>query len=583
MSVPVAHTPDVHAPAPRRTWSSGWSLAAIAAVVIAAVVAVVVIAHAAHGLSFFFDDEWSTITQRRNASLDDFLRPHGGHLMILSVVIYNVLFRTVGLRSYAPYLGVLIGLHVITCGLLFVYLRRRAPVVYAVLATILLLFLGAAWQDLLWAFQITYLLSLATGLAALLLLERRDRVGDWLALVALVLSVASSGAGLVFASGAVIELAWTARDRRRLWVAVTPIAAWVLWYFAYGSSRGSTSNVIGAPSYMLDLAGSALGALTGASLGVGTVVAVVATVLVGVTVVRAWPISGRFASCIAMAYGLWILLAYSRDPRVPGTESRYIYLGAVFVLLLGAELIASWPPIRLPVPVAVIGGLVLLALVGNTVRVNIDALHSGAADLRLFATDYQARWSAFALLGDRVDRNVKVGHLAESTFTAGEVLDAVHALHYPLLTADDFRHLPPGLQTGGDFALAQVFGLAYRRVPPKEPSGTLPIEAVTGATADADGRVHAVHPDRPRRAGPVPGRQHRHPRHDDERPGRGPGTVDRTSVHALALRHRPPRPRRLAPGDGGRPVADGAPQRRTDARVPPRLRGPIPAGFPLPT
>ena len=32
------------------------------------------------------------------------------------------------------WVGVLIGLHVITCGLLFVYLRRRAPVVYAVLA-----------------------------------------------------------------------------------------------------------------------------------------------------------------------------------------------------------------------------------------------------------------------------------------------------------------------------------------------------------------------------------------------------------------------------------------------------------------
>jgi len=487
VSAPDQSTADVGAPASPRRWSSRWSLAAIAAVVIAAVIAVVVIVHAAHGLSFFFDDEWSTITQRRNASLDDFLRPHGGHLMILSVVIYNVLFRTVGLRSYGPYLGVLIGLHVITCGLLFVYLRRRAPVVYAVLATITLLFLGAAWQDLLWAFQITYLLSLATGLAALLALDRRDRLGDGLALVALLLSVASSGAGLVFASGAVIELAWSSRDRRRLWVAVTPIAAWVVWYFAYGSSRGSTSNVTGAPSYVLDLAGSAFGALTGGSLGVGTVVAIAATVLVGVTVVRSWPIDGRFASCIAMAYGLWILLAYSRDARVPGTESRYIYLGAVFVLLLGAEVIAHWPAIRLPVPVAVIGGLALLALVGNSIAVNLDALHDGAADLRLYATDYQARWSAFALLGDRVDRDVKVGHLTESTFTAGEVLDAVHDLDFPLLTADDFRHLPPSLQTGGDFALAQVFGLSYRRIAPKNPSGTLPIESVSGATAEAEG------------------------------------------------------------------------------------------------
>ena len=367
------------------------------------------------------------------------------------------------------------------------YLRRRAPVVYAVLATILLLFLGAAWQDLLWAFQITYLLSLATGLAALLLLDRRDRVGDWLALVALLLSVASSGAGLVFASGAVIELAWSARDRRRTWIALAPIAAWIVWYFGYGSSRGSTSNVTGAPGYALDLAGSAFGALTGGSLGVGMLVALAATVLVVVTVVRTWPISGRFAGCIAMTYGLWILLAYSRDARVPGTESRYIYLGAVFVLLLGAEVIRAWPAIHLPTPVVVVGALALVALVGHSIAVNIDDLHAGAREIRLYATDYQVRWSAFALLGDRVDRDVQVGHLDESTFTAGEVLDAVHDLDFPLLTVDQFRNLPPELRTGGDFALAQVFGLSYGRVPPKSPSGTLPIETVTGATAEPEG------------------------------------------------------------------------------------------------
>jgi len=94
---------------------------------VAAVISAIVVLHASRGTSWFFDDWWF-ITRRRDASLDDFLRPWNGHLTAIPLAIDKVLFETVGLRTHTPYAVVLVALHVVTCVLLFVYLRRRAPV-----------------------------------------------------------------------------------------------------------------------------------------------------------------------------------------------------------------------------------------------------------------------------------------------------------------------------------------------------------------------------------------------------------------------------------------------------------------------
>ena len=139
---------------------------------VAAVVAAATLLYVGRRSSFFWD-EWWFIVRRRDGSLDDFFRPWNGHLIAIPVLIYKALFELVGLRHYLPYRVVLTAAHVGTCVLLFAYLRRRVTVVYALATTIVILFLGVAWEDLLWPFQITYIFSLAGGLGALYLLDRR--------------------------------------------------------------------------------------------------------------------------------------------------------------------------------------------------------------------------------------------------------------------------------------------------------------------------------------------------------------------------------------------------------------------------
>src|SRR5260370_40871261 len=87
-------------------------------------------------------------------------------------LIYAVLLNTVGMRTYIPYMAVLLALHATTVVLLFELVRRRAGDVIGIGAAVLLLVMGAAWENLLWAFQIGFVGSLACGLAALILIPR---------------------------------------------------------------------------------------------------------------------------------------------------------------------------------------------------------------------------------------------------------------------------------------------------------------------------------------------------------------------------------------------------------------------------
>jgi hypothetical protein len=82
--------------------------------------------------------------------------------------------------------------------LLFVYVRRRLGPWPAVMAAALLLFVGPAWQDILWPFEIGFVGSALFGLAMLLALDRGDRRGDLAACAFLAISAGFSSLGLSF-------------------------------------------------------------------------------------------------------------------------------------------------------------------------------------------------------------------------------------------------------------------------------------------------------------------------------------------------------------------------------------------------
>ena len=186
-------------PAPRPSRAGWLALAGIVAVAFA------MLLYLGRTTSFFYD-EWDWVLGRREWDLDALLAPHNEHLSLAPVLVFKALFSTVGTDSYVPYRVAGLVVHCGVAVLLFAYARRRVGDLLALGAAATILFLGTAWQDVLWPFQMGYLGSLAAGIGALLALDREDRRGDVTAAALLAVALASSSLGIPLLLAVAVEV-----------------------------------------------------------------------------------------------------------------------------------------------------------------------------------------------------------------------------------------------------------------------------------------------------------------------------------------------------------------------------------------
>lgn len=124
----------------------------------------------ARGLTFSADD-WQFILDRRSLSLDVLFQPHLQHLSAIPILLYRALITVFGTHSYVPLIALLLLVHGCACVLLYALARRHVGPWAALVPEAILLLLGPAWHDLLWAFQVAYIGSVAAGFGALLTLR----------------------------------------------------------------------------------------------------------------------------------------------------------------------------------------------------------------------------------------------------------------------------------------------------------------------------------------------------------------------------------------------------------------------------
>jgi hypothetical protein len=312
-------------------------------VTIAALVASAAILWLARSSTFYYD-EWTFILGAPDWTWVTLLRPHNEHPVMLARAIYAALLSTVGLRSYLPYMAVLLALHVASVVLLFELVRRRAGDLVALGSAALLMVLGAGYEDLLWAFQIQFIGSVACGLGMLLALEgRRTRRNLLIAAALLTTSLMFSGVGLFFGVAAAVQLAATPGRRRDLaWLAPTAVALGA-WYLAFGrdyerESQTSFAAIAELPLFVVWGLGSSAGGLIGVSGFAGLVVLAATGLVVGF----AWRRGGVPALGLGILGGLVSFYAVIGLIRAQfgyqqSSAPRYTYVGAVFFLLLLAD------------------------------------------------------------------------------------------------------------------------------------------------------------------------------------------------------------------------------------------------------
>jgi hypothetical protein len=344
----------------------------------------------------FFRDEWTFLITRDGHDATNFLSSYAGHLLLWPVAFFLFMFKAVGLDHYELFRLAALPWHLACALLVYLLARRRVGDVVALAPAGVLLFLGSSWMDILWPFQISFTGAIAFGLAAILLLDRDDLVGDALACLCLLVAIGWSGASLPFLPGVAVGLLIRRRFWRRAWVVALPAVAYLLWLHKYGDQQlDYGENLRHAPAYVLHMVGAGITGITGLSASLGPSLAVLLGVVVAV---RLWQL--RLSSplaweSLAMALAFWGLTAAARAQENDPTAVRYVYPSVVFLLLLAVGLAPAAVPSRYAT-------IAILALAALTFPSNLAGFQAGREDMRFTSNIASAELGVVQLARDVV-------------------------------------------------------------------------------------------------------------------------------------------------------------------------------------
>jgi hypothetical protein len=430
------------------------------------------------------------------------LHPFNGHLQLVGKAFYELFFAVAGTDYFWFRLAEVVAY--LTCvGLFFALARTRVGNWAGTAASVVLLFLGAGWEVMLWPFDIHTLLALAAGLAAILVLERRERRWtDPLACVLLCLAIASIEIGFAFAVGITVGFLLQPARRSRVWVSAVPLvlyAVWSLWARQFNDSQVDLTYLAAiATSVPASLAASAA-AITGlvdttqganpnlaAGLGPELVIAIAAFVAFVWRISTApVPVSTWVFVTTLLTYWLMITLAH----RAPDT-SRYLLVDATLVLLIGADLVG-------PVRVAGRWLIACAAVMVLALPLNLFKLFDGRAELVRETQLSQAQYAALELVRGRVDPQFRPSQ-AQLPLTAGvtptfglqaasyfKVADRVGSLAMPL---NELREAPQDARLAADLTLASALevGLEPIATGPAPASSCERVDGAPGAPSIAE-------------------------------------------------------------------------------------------------
>ncbi len=289
---------------------------------------------------WFIRDDWAFVLTRRAmrdqlGTSDWLFTAQDGHWMTPPLLLYWLIEQVFGIDSYWPFLVANMALHV--GGVLLVReLCRRVGVsewTTVVVGTLMLVF-GSGWENVVFAVQVTYNLSLVAFLAHLVLSDHDGQVGrrDVVGAAIGIIGVSSSAFGPFFAAGVFVVLCWR-RRWRAAGVAVAPQAIlYTWWLLTWGSDPAGDD---GSPSLSGAVRFARL-ALTATFNGMTGQVLFAGAALFGIAVVVfVTPLDLRARSLVTVlaVMPVPVLLAIGWQRAVFGLDSaaspRYQYMAAM--------------------------------------------------------------------------------------------------------------------------------------------------------------------------------------------------------------------------------------------------------------
>ena len=429
--------------------------------------AAVLLMWAGRDTTFFYDD-WPFVQSRGDWNPNTLLRPHNEHLSVFPLILYKVLFETVGLHEHWVYRAALVALNLLTGLLLFLYARRRIGDWPAVALAACLIVMAPSWYNLVYSFQVNFVGAMAAGMGALLALDREDRKGDVMAALLLGVAIGSASVAFPFLLAAVVELVWRRDWRRLAIVGGVPIFAYVVWMIGWGTGNSvRLHNAPDIPGYMIDGADDAAGAITGYGVQVGLLLFWTLAALTAREVIDG-RVSARLLAVISMPLSLWALTALGRaDMGVEADANRYLYAAGLFVALVALEVARRYAISGRAA--AVLAGFLFVGAIANA-----NAVDNGGDILREWSSGGKYGVTALEIAGpENVPREYDALDPTQNFIKAGGVWDAIERYESsPGYTTEELREAPKEAQRGVDEAIARMLNLNVAAVDPKAPVGT---------------------------------------------------------------------------------------------------------------
>jgi hypothetical protein len=462
----------------------------------AALVSALLTYHLTRGTSFLVDD-WQWIDYRRGNDLHTFLAPYNGHLSLVPIAVYRVMFAAFGIGDFGWYRGLLIVVALLTGLIVFLYTRERVGSFCGLLLATLLLFLGPGWNDILQPFQIAWLIAVGGGVLAFRLLDVRRTTCDAAACLSISVALASTSVGVALAVGLAVDLLLSRRPRD-LWIAGGPLALYVVWAIHYHPSTITASAVFAAPIDLLTVISGALADLLGLSdvaafdpvglsltFGVSLLLLAVGAVVLGARAARTWarPLSLGVA---LLVFSLLTTLVRSFQSPL---SSRYIYVCCVLVALIAVELLRELKASRLMQ--AGLAGLTVIIIISN-----YGALRSGSQYFRAVGAQTDATLAAVDLDRGAVPASteLRLPLYPLTKVSAGQYFADERALGTPADSLAQLRRASPGARQTADRQLiadGEVY-IGRRAYPPVRSSAGLTVDHSAGgmvARRDACARL----------------------------------------------------------------------------------------------
>lgn len=318
---------------------------------VAVAISVPVLLWLGRGLTFF-SDEWAVIADRSLGDPSTWWAPHNEHWSTLPILAYRALVETVGLRTYVPYLALVILLNVIVAIMVRRQVARCAGPWPALAAGMLVLFLGSGFENLYWGFQIGFVGATALGMGALEVLDGPPTRGRAAALVVLLVAgLMTAGVALFFLAAVAVELLFRPDRRRWLGLLLIPIGIYATWFIligreGIGAHRDpfSLAALAHIPEFLIAGYGAAAGALTGVGPGPGVVVAAAALGAALWRLARKRELPIRFVAASVGIAVQYALIAVTRAGVTTGQVhyARYTYVAVVLALVALGALLGPW-------------------------------------------------------------------------------------------------------------------------------------------------------------------------------------------------------------------------------------------------